>query len=138
MPYIRARVAGDGSTEIAAKVADLLTGLAVDVLGKQRDVVSVDVDFADPACWFVGGRSVPDRGEGTFYVEIKITEGTNAKGDKALFVRRAFDGMAAILGTVSEASYIVVQDVRPDSWGFAGLTQEYRYIAGRLAAKTDD
>ncbi|MBT1181208.1 tautomerase family protein [Bifidobacterium sp. CP2] len=138
MPYIRARIAGDESSQTAARVAQLLTDLAVGTLGKQRDVVSVDVDFANPAHWFVGGESAEQWHEATFYVEIKITEGTNTKNDKALFVQCTFDVMKDILGEVSEASYVVVQDVRPDSWGFGGLTQEYRYIAGKISAEVGD
>jgi 4-oxalocrotonate tautomerase len=35
------------------------------------------------------------------------------------------------LGTLNPASYVVIQDVRGDSWGYEGLTQEYRYIKGK-------
>lgn len=73
------------------------------------------------------------RNECTFYVEIIITEGTNTKDEKAMFVKETFQGMKGILGNVSEASYVVIQDVQPSAWGYAGKTQEYRYIANKIA-----
>ncbi len=36
------------------------------------------------------------------------------------------------MGRLNPASYIVVQDVRADAWGYAGETQEYRYIKGKV------
>jgi 4-oxalocrotonate tautomerase len=32
-----------------------------------------------------------------------------------------------LLGDLHEESYIYVQDVRADAFGYGGLTQEYRY-----------
>ncbi len=34
--------------------------------------------------------------------------------------------MTQLLGKLNPASYIVVDDTKGDSWGFDGITQEYR------------
>jgi len=41
--------------------------------------------------------------------------------------------MDDLLGPLHNESYIHVHDVRADAYGFGGLTQERRYIAGKLA-----
>lgn len=132
MPYLNVRIAAPKSTETATQVATLLTNLAVDTLGKARDVVSVDVQFADATTWFVGGKTVAGQDTATFYLEIKLTSGTNTRDEKAQFIQQAFTGMSAILGSVTPASYIVTQDVAGEDWGFGGKTQAYRYIAGQV------
>ncbi len=35
-------------------------------------------------------------------------------------------------GSLNPASYIVIHEVRADSWGYEGATQEFRYIKGKL------
>lgn len=52
-----------------------------------------------------------------------MTEGTNTKDEKALYVSRVFAAMEGILGPLAPASYIVIHEVRGDSWGFQGQTQ---------------
>ena len=39
----------------------------------------------------------------------------------------AFGGIAKLLGNLHEESYIYVQDVRADAYGYGGRTQEWRY-----------
>ena len=39
--------------------------------------------------------------------------------------------MQASIGPLAAASYIVIDDVRADAWGFEGQTQEQRYIAAK-------
>jgi 4-oxalocrotonate tautomerase len=58
---------------------------------------------------------------------IKITDETNTKEEKALYIKEAFDGFSRILGNVHEESYIYVQDVRAASYGYGGFTQEFRF-----------
>ena len=64
-------------------------------------------------------------------LDIKVTEGTNTKDEKALYALRVFDGIEAIAGTLAPASYIVIHEVRADAWGYQGQTQEFRYVRGK-------
>ncbi|KXF83362.1 tautomerase family protein [Enterovibrio coralii] len=128
MPYLNVRISAVESPESAEKVVDSLMKHTTEVLGKKPDVTSIDIDFVDPAKWFVGGMRMSERNAVTFYLEIKVTDGTNTKQEKAQYVRNVFSDFEAIFGEVTPASYIVVDDVRADSWGFEGKTQEYRFI----------
>jgi 4-oxalocrotonate tautomerase len=40
--------------------------------------------------------------------------------------------MGDLLGPLHHETYIHVDEVRGDAYGFGGLTQERRYIAGKL------
>lgn len=39
--------------------------------------------------------------------------------------------MQELIGPLATTSYIVIQDVASDSWGFGGKTQEWRYITNK-------
>lgn len=93
-------------------------------------MTSIAIDYVDPDHWIVGGKSLTEQGKSSVYFDIKITDETNTKDEKARYIRAAFDGFAAILGNLHEESYIYVQDVRAASYGYGGHTQEYRYHRG--------
>ena len=46
--------------------------------------------------------------------------------------------MGELLGPLHEESYAHVDEVKGDAYGFGGLTQERRYIAGKAAQKTSE
>lgn len=128
MPYLNVRIAQSESSDVAEKVVSALMKRTSDLLGKKPEVTSIAIDFVSPELWFVGGERVSAQNAVTFYLDIKVTDGTNTKNEKAKYVKDVFSDFEAILGTVTPASYIVIHDVRADSWGFQGKTQEYRFI----------
>lgn len=101
------------------------------MLGKKRELTAVEVHAAAPGRWHVGGGRLSSQTPVGFYLEVKVTEGTNTKNEKAEYVRQVFDAVAGIFGPLVPASYIVIHEVRADAWGYAGQTQECRYIRGR-------
>jgi 4-oxalocrotonate tautomerase len=127
MPILNVKVSAEKSPELTRKISELLLDLTTRILGKKREVTAIAIDYVDPDDWIVGGKSLGEQGKRSFYFDIKITDETNTKDEKALYIREAFDGFAAILGDLHEESYIHVQDVRAASYGFGGYTQEYRY-----------
>lgn len=129
MPYICVKVSGSKSKEKVANIARLVTDHTVEILLKKRELTAVSVEFIEPSQWFIGGVSCEE--QPTFFLEIKVTEGTNTKDQKASYVSQVFKSMEVVLGKLHSASYIVIQDVRGDSWGYEGLTQEHRYIKGK-------
>ena len=129
MPILNVKVSVPKSRETVAQISELLLELTSRILKKKREVTAIAIDFIDPDCWIVGGRSLTDHKKHSFYFDIKITDETNTKDEKALYIREAFAGFAAILGELHEESYIYVQDVRAASYGYGGKTQEYRYQA---------
>ena len=128
MPYLNIKIAASEELETTTKVASLLTDLTASVLGKKRELTAVAVEYVSPEAWFIGGQATSAP---TFYLDIKVTEGTNTKNEKAAYIKQVFTGLETILGAVAPASYIVIHEVRGDAWGYQAETQEFRYIKGR-------
>jgi 4-oxalocrotonate tautomerase len=127
MPILNVKVSAAKSPELSRKIAELLLELTTRILKKKREVTAIAIDYVDPDNWIVGGRSLAEQRKSSFYFDIKITDETNTKEEKALYIREAFDGFARLLGNLHEESYIHVQDVRAAAYGFGGYTQEYRF-----------
>jgi 4-oxalocrotonate tautomerase len=127
MPILNVKVSATKSPELVRQIADLLLELTTRILKKERRVTAIAIDFIDHDCWVVGGSLLSEQGKNSFYFDIKVTDETNTKDEKAQYIREAFDGFARILGNLHDESYIYVQDVRATSYGYAGLTQEHRY-----------
>ncbi|MEZ5611225.1 MAG: hypothetical protein R3E45_12395 [Rhodocyclaceae bacterium] len=128
MPYLHLRLAAEASDTLAERTATVLLEHTAALLGKKPEVTSVTVEFVDPRRWRIGGKRLADSGHSAFHLDVKITDGTNTKAQKAAYLRRVFDDLAALLPTLDPASYIVIDDVRADAWGFGGRTQEARFI----------
>jgi len=131
---LTAQIAASPTPALTRTIAQTLTDLTTSVLHKDAAVVSVAVEYVDPSQWFSANASLSDTDSRAFFVSIRVTDGTNTKDDIAEFVRRVFDSLDQVLGGVHPASYVHVDGVRADSYGFGGRTAEHRYIAARLAA----
>ncbi|MES1950473.1 4-oxalocrotonate tautomerase [Salinisphaera sp. S4-8] len=131
MPYLSFHVSQDVSRSQAQAVPDTLTELTATLLGKKRELTAVEITCAKAGRWYVGAQDVASQSQVGFYLEIKVTEGTNTKGEKAQYIDAVFAAVAEIFGDVAPASYIVIHEVHADAWGYAGQTQEYRYIRGK-------
>jgi len=130
MPILTVKVSANKSPEMSKSIAELLLDLTTRILHKKREVTSIAIDYVDPADWMVGGRSLAEQGRSSVYFDIKITDETNTKEEKAEYIRQAFDAFSRLLGDLHEESYIYVQDVRATAYGYGGKTQEFRYQRG--------
>ena len=131
MPYLNVKICAPQSAETTSKVASFLTDLTANVLGKKKELTSVAIEYMPAHQWFIGGTSLSSQDAKTFYLDIKVTEGTNTKNEKADYIKKVFAEFEATLGRLDPASYIVIHEVRADSWGYAGATQEFRHIKGK-------
>ena len=120
-----------------AEVARLLTDLTERHLGKSRPLTAVVVSEVGVVDWFVGGRALADLGQASHRVVVRVTEGTNTKAEKARFIAAVHEGMARLLGPSRPESYVVVEEVRADAWGWGGETQERRTVAEALAKEAE-
>lgn len=127
MPILNVKVAATPSTELTHRLSVMLLDLTSRILKKDPQVTAIAIDYVPPDQWIVGGASLAVQGKSSFYFDIKITDETNTKTEKAQYIREAFAGFQRILGALHEESYIYVQDVRAASYGYGGLTQEYRF-----------
>lgn len=130
MPILNVKVSAIKSPEMTNSIATLLLDLTTRILHKDPAVTAIAIDYVDPADWIVGGRSLAAQNKRSVYFDIKVTDETNSKAEKAAYIKAAFDGFAALLGDLHEESYIYVQDVRAAGYGYGGLTQEHRYQHG--------
>ncbi|WP_353156331.1 4-oxalocrotonate tautomerase family protein [Herminiimonas fonticola] len=127
MPILNVKVSAKKSPELTRQISELLLDLTTRILKKKREVTAIAIDFVEHDSWIVGGYSLSEQQKNSFYFDIKITDETNTKDEKALYIKEAFAGFARILGNLHEESYIHVQDVKAASYGYGGYTQEYRY-----------
>jgi 4-oxalocrotonate tautomerase len=127
MPIINIKVSAEKSPAMARQIADLVLENTIGILRKKRELISIAIDFVDPAYWIVGGQSLREHAKHSVYVDVKVTDETNTKDEKAAYIARVFAGFGALLGDLHEESYIYVDDVRATAYGYGGRTQEYRY-----------
>jgi len=128
MPYLNIKVSGEPSEAVCKAVAQTLTSLTAKLLGKKAELTVVVVEPVPARFWFIGGSSLDIKAVSSFYLEIKITCGTNTKQQKGAYIRGLFSAMQELLGELDDASYIVIQEINADAWGYQGSTQEYRFI----------
>ncbi|MDQ3064157.1 MAG: tautomerase family protein [Acidobacteriota bacterium] len=131
MPILNVKLSVQPSPEMTQKVATSLVELTAQILKKKPEITSVAIDYVDPQNWVVGGKTLAEQNKSSFYFDIKVVEGTNTKDEKARYVAEVFARMSEILGDLHTESYIYVQEVRADAYGYGGQTQEYRYIKSK-------
>jgi 4-oxalocrotonate tautomerase len=127
MPILNVKVSAKKSKELTKSISDILLELTARILHKKPEVTSIAIDYVDPDDWIVAGRSLTEQGKSSIYFDIKITDETNTKAEKAQYIQESFDAFSKLLGNLHEVSYIYVEDVRATAYGYQGRTQEYRY-----------
>jgi 4-oxalocrotonate tautomerase len=133
MPLITVTFSNQDS-RIASKatIAAEVNRLSATFLNNDPKVTAIIVQRVEPEDWFAGGYSLAEKGLASVWLDVHVTEGNKTKDEKARFIAEAFKAMGKLLGPLHEESYIHVHEVRGDAYGFGGLTQERRYIAGKL------
>ena len=131
MPMITLQIAAEPDVRLARDAARLVTGRVAEILGKDPKVTAVAVEFIPRKQWYIAGRSTEEIGKAAFFLDVRISDGTNTKDEKARFVAAMFAALDALLGGVDPESYVHVDDVRADAYGYGGLTQERRYVQSR-------
>lgn len=133
MPMITVRYAAhqhqSGLTEAIAKAANKLS---TDILHKNPLITAVTVEEIAARDWFVGDRSLAQHPLASFWLDIRIVDGTNTREEKAAFVAATFAKMRELLGPLHHESYVHVNEVRGDAYGYGGVTQNERYFASKM------
>lgn len=130
MPYLNIKLSAEPSPELSSRIAATLAELTTELLKKKSEVTAIGIEYADPASWFIEGKSLIEHGLKSAYLDIKVTRATNTKGEKAAYLTRVFAALEEILGPLHPASYAVVHELDADTWGYEGRTQEFRFISG--------
>lgn len=127
MPILTVKVSGRKSAARTRSIGEMLMERTTCILGKRHDLTAIAIDYVDHDAWFVGGQLLSESGKNSFYCDIKITDETNTKDEKAAYIKAVYEGFAQLLGDLHEESYVYVQDVRAAAYGYGGRTQEFRY-----------
>ena len=128
MPMISVRyVTPRPRPELRAAIAELAARLGAEKLGKKPEVTAMLIEEADPQGWFIGAKHPTDDGLSAFWMDFKMTIGTNTKEETTAFVKAAFEGMEAILGKCHEECYVLVHAADGDAYGYGGRTQNGRW-----------
>ena len=127
MPILNVKVSGNKSAETTKQITDLLLDITTRILKKKKEVTAIAIDYVEKDSWMVGGKLLSEQNKNSFYFDIKVTDETNTKDEKAQYIKEAFEGFEKILGNLHEESYVYVADVRATAYGFGGKTQEHRY-----------
>src|SRR3954447_14483854 len=120
------------SPSLKADIASAVSELTAKILHKDPRVTAIIVKSVEAADWFAGGRSLAEQSLASFWLDVHASGGTNTKAEKAAYLAALFQRMGELLGPLHEESYAHVDEVKGDAYGFGGLTQERRYIAGKL------
>lgn len=133
MPLITVTYSSSQSTpSLKADIAAAVSDLTARILHKDPNVTAIIVTAVDAADWFAGGGSLAEQGLASYWLDIHVSDGTNTKDEKAAYLAAIFKRMGELLGPLHSESYLHVDEVKADAYGFGGLTQERRYIAGKL------
>lgn len=134
MPIIQVKYSTpkEKTAGLVNEIAAAASRLSAQHLRKDPAVTAVTVEPVPGTNWFAGGVSLAEQQKASFFLDIKIVDGTNTKDEKAAFIAAVFKTMGELLGSLHSESYVYVHDVAASAYGFGGLTQEKRYIAGKL------
>lgn len=123
MPYIHSQVSGPADDALAARVARQASELTSRLLGKEPQLTAVVVDFIEPGRWFIAGKPLAR----SYHWMVSITDETNTKREKAVYLEAVHAAMRELLGEVAEHFYVHIADLRASAYGYGGVTQEFRY-----------
>ncbi|MDP2818174.1 MAG: tautomerase family protein [Polaromonas sp.] len=129
MPTLNLKLAPLQNPGRYRQLAQALTALTAELLGKRRDVTAVMIEDLPAARWYVNAAEVQ---RPTAFLEISITEGTNTALEKAAFIAATYSELERQLGAggpLEEASYVIVRELPAADWGYGGATQQLRQLA---------
>lgn len=129
MPTLQLKIAPVVPQAVQAALAEELTALTAELLGKRREVTALMVQALPTRDWYLGGRTAPAP---TAWLEISITAGTNTAAQKEAFINAAYGALQRHLAAdtpLAEASYVIVRELPVGDWGYGGRTQLARQLA---------
>ena len=127
MPGLKLTVSGAPDEALSRRLAAELTALTCATLRKKPERTMVQVRYLAHEHWFIAARSLADHGKNSFRLELTITEGTNTRDEKSAYQKKAFALLSELIGNLHPHSNIHIIDCDAVSYGYGGLSQEYRY-----------
>jgi len=131
MPIIDLKVSGEENPALAQELVKEISQLTKAVLNKKPEVTVVTISFVPEHLWFVNAASLADLKTKSFHLNIKISDSTNLKTDKANYIKAVHQSLNSILGDVHPVSYTAIHEMKADAYGYEGLTIEYKIITSQ-------
>lgn len=128
MPVINLKVSGKENPALAKELALAISDLTKSFLKKKPEVTVVTVSFTPTQHWFVNSQSLDELQMNSFHLDIKISQSTNLKDDKAAYIDAIHNSIGAVIENIHPVSYTVINEIPADAYGYDGLTIEYKYI----------
>lgn len=122
MPFARLTLNSELELEEIQALAITLTDLLANDLGKRRDLTSVLIEAPQNARWCTAALANPT----SAHLDVCVTAGTNTAAQKQAFIANAMQALRAAIPSLPSATYIVVQELPAQSWGYDGRTQAER------------
>ena len=127
MPCLHIQIAGARDDALATRTASVAAELTGSLLGKDRALTAVVVEFIEPTHWFIAGAALAIDAPRSYHWQVSITDETNTRAEKGRYIAAVHAAMGELLGAVAEHSYVHVADRRASAYGYGGRTQEWRY-----------
>jgi 4-oxalocrotonate tautomerase len=126
MPFVHIRVAGPTlSFEQVRQLQRAATALMANILRKDPGLTAVLVEQVPASGWAIGARSL----DAAAHLEVKVTAGTNTAEEKERFVAAATRLLHQAVEELPIVTYVVIDEVPGDAWGYGGRTQDNRRLA---------
>lgn len=124
MPFVNIKIAGPTlAPEQICRLQKRTTNLMADVFGKKSELTSVQVEQAPIAGWSIGAASARI----TAHIDAKMPASANTPEDRARFIAEANALLKQVLGAeLPIATYVAIEEIPGDAWGYDGVTQEQR------------
>lgn len=127
MPIVNVVVSTRPSVTLSQAINSLILDHTATILHKDPRLTAVVIHYVNPVDWWVAGKNLAEHQRHSVFLEIKITDETNTKSEKAAYIAAVFKSFTELLGPLHEKSYVHVQDVRAAAYGYGGQTQEARF-----------
>ncbi|VEI20216.1 Tautomerase enzyme [Serratia plymuthica] len=127
MPGITLTLSGLKNQKLTQKCVLLATQITCDVLKKNSFETMVIVRHVDDEDWFIDGKSLAEWGKNSFRLEVTIVDETCSKDQKSAYQKAIYNAMEQAIGNLHPQSNVHIIDCKAASYGYTGITQEYRY-----------
>jgi len=125
MPFVSLKIAGPELTPAQKRALQTgFTELMAGPMRKVHDLTAVAIERVEAGDWSTGAR--PSESGRAAYAEVKVTQGTNSPQEMQQFIAAGYALLSETLGTLPEATYVVVHEIPAQAWGYAGKTQDAR------------
>ena len=132
MPIINLKIRGNEDPALAKALAKSISNLTKDILNKRPEVTVVTVSFIPDHLWFVNSASLAELKQKSFHLNIKISDSTNLKDDRAKYIDAIHHSLKSFLGNIHPVSYTAIEEMKADAYGYEGLTIEYKIINNKI------